>query len=505
MNGRYAIAVGLLTMVVATMAQAQSSSRLIPTDHWANQYIGRLRDRGYLGHLNPLVQPYSRIEVARALRDVDTDSVPPQVREWMALLQEEFWVESARVADAQAPNWGGYVVGDARASASKRLEPLRPIGDEDIWGRGRVGLWGETGPLAGEVRITGDMYWDDDPDGLDPGQRLGGRADHAYLSITAPFGWFAVGRLRQNWSTFGTKGLLVSDHAFSYPQLSLNVDLGPVTLRSLVGELGTIDGAKRWFAAHRLDYSKPNFTVSVGESVVFVPNSGGFSLRYLNPLEAFNFDRDTEPTDQRVNVGIDAQVWFRTGKFVLFGEGYLDDIDVRRSDGAEPTTYAFTLGARIPEVSQWLGVGAEYQQVSAWVYRTPNVNDRYSFLERGLGENFSDYDRITLKADVYPGVRGLELSPLIQIQRQGEGDFRDSIPPDPIYFASPNIFLGVKETTVRVGLRGRYQPFRFLWVAFDVGENFVRNENHVDGMNRSRFTGAGEIGARIDFPMRGGG
>ncbi len=505
MNWRIVLVTGLVLSMLPSVGRAQTGSHLIPTDHWSYHYVNRLRERGYLRQLNPLVQPYSRIEVARAMADVDVDSAPRNVRDWMALLQAEFGIELARVAGQEVPDWGGYVAGDTRGSTSQRLDPMRPLGDNGAWGRARVGVFGETGPLAGEVRITGDMYWNDDPDGIDPVQRLGGRTDHAYLSITAPFGWFAIGRMRQNWSALGTGGLLVSDEAFSYPQFNLNVGLGPVRLRSIIGELETLEGAKRWFAAHRLDYSKPNFTVSIGESVIQIPSSGGISLRYLNPLEAFNFDRDTEPTDQAVNVALDAQVWWRTGQFVFFGEGMLDDIDVRSSDGKEPTTYALTLGSRMPTVTQWLGVGLEYQRVSAWVYRTPNFNDQYSFLQRGLGANYSDYDRVTLTADVFLGVRGLELTPVLQYQRQGEGDFRDSIPPDPIYFASPTIFLGVKETTFRAGLRARYQPVRFLWIAVDVGESFIRNEQNVQGVNRSLFTAVGELGVQLDIPWRPGG
>ena len=94
---------------------------------------------------------------------------------------------------------------------------------------------------------------------MDPGQRTGGRTDHAYLSLSAPFGWLAVGRLRQNWGYLGSRGLLVSDHAFSYPEIALDVGIGTVRLRSIVAELETVDGAKRYFSAHRVDFSKPNF------------------------------------------------------------------------------------------------------------------------------------------------------------------------------------------------------------------------------------------------------
>ena len=87
-------------------------------------------------------------------------------------------------------------------------------------------------------------------------------------------------------------------------------------------------------------------------------------------------------------------------------------------------------------------------------------------------------------------------------RRQGEGDFRDSIPPRPEYLASPNLFLGTRETTIRFGIRGRYQPLRFFWFAWDIGENFVRNKNHVAGATKTEFEAVAEVGVRIDVPHR---
>src|SRR5574341_2440283 len=63
----------LVVLAVATSAgplrsqtaPAPGGSRYLPLDHWAYQYVTRLRERGYLGNLNPLAQPYRRLEVAR--------------------------------------------------------------------------------------------------------------------------------------------------------------------------------------------------------------------------------------------------------------------------------------------------------------------------------------------------------------------------------------------------------------------------------------------------------
>ena len=60
-----AFAIALCALPGGLGAQA---ARYLPTDHWTYEYIGRLRDRGMLTSLHPLVQPYRRIDIARGCR-----------------------------------------------------------------------------------------------------------------------------------------------------------------------------------------------------------------------------------------------------------------------------------------------------------------------------------------------------------------------------------------------------------------------------------------------------
>jgi hypothetical protein len=480
--------------------RASGGSVVVATDHWSYEYIRLLRERGYLGRLNPLVQPYRAADVAAALAEIDPDTVRQPVKGWVELLLEEYgWRNGA--PGAKDVRWGAMLAAGARASTSLRLDPLRPTGDAKAWPRWQGGAWVESGPVAAEARLLGDMYYNDDPDGIDPGQRRGGRSDLAYVSADFPVASVVLGRLARNWFLPGTGGMMVSDVATPYPQIGLELRFWRFAVRSFTGELDTYDGHKRYFSAHRIDYQTPNFVVSFGESSLYAPQSGALSFRFLNPLEPLFFDADNQPTDDTENLMLDLQTWYRTGSLTLYGEGLLDDIDVAPEGVAEPPVYGFTLGAKLASVTPWLGLGAEYQQISAWAYRTPNVIDEYSYLRRGLGQNYSDYDRVTVSADLFPPLRGLRLTPVFQLQRQGEGNFRDSMPGG-AYAGQPAVFLGVKETTYRVGLRGHYQPVRFVWVAWDAGANVIRNRDHVEGADETIFSAVGQLGVRLDFPLR---
>ena len=185
-----ALALGLWVLLWSVLPlftlQAQDvpikGSRRVATNNWSYQFMELLRERGYLSNLNPLVQPYRAQEVARSLVALDPDTLPEPVAGWVRLLRNEYWREVRLMEGETGPRWGVMAAAGARASTSGRLDVLRPAGtDGDIWPWYNLGGWLGAGPVVGEMRLLGDTYLSDDPDGLDPGQRRGGRTDHAYL------------------------------------------------------------------------------------------------------------------------------------------------------------------------------------------------------------------------------------------------------------------------------------------------------------------------------------
>jgi hypothetical protein len=488
-----------LTLCASPAAAQRTGSRFLPVDHWAYEQVATLRARGYLTNLNPLVQPYARLDVARGLAYLNPDSLRPPMAGWVRLLKAELAAELALLSGQSSPAWGLELMTGARGASSRRLDPARPTGSGGVWPWWRGGAWVEAGPLAAETRIYGDRYFRADPDGYDPGfdptARRGGRTDNAYVTVALPFGGIQAGHLVRNWGVVGSPGLVLSGWPTPYPQIALDVRVGKVVLRSVMAELDTVAASARHFIAHRLDYQTRDLVVSVGEATVYAHPT--FLLRFLNPFELLVLDQSDRPQQ---NLMLTAQIWLRRGRVVLYADGLLDDIDLApATPDPEPPQYGFTLGTRVVPSLAWLEIGAQYQQVGAWTYRTPNVVDRYSYFNRGLGANYSDYDRLSLWADVHPGVPGLRLSPVVTLQRQGEGNFRDSIPGG-TYWGRPAIFLGVTETTIRLALRGRYQPLRALWLEWDVGPSVVRDRGHVTGVRGTDFEGVGSIGLRLDFP-----
>jgi hypothetical protein len=162
-------------------------------------------------------------------------------------------------------------------------------------------------------------------------------------------------------------------------------------------------------------------------------------------------------------------------------------------------------------VTDRLDVGTEVDVISANSYRTDNRADEWSYLQRGLATNFSDYVRLEGHATWYP-TPGLEVEPALTWYRKGEGDFRRlrvTYAPGP-GGGIPSVLLGTVERTLRPSVSLRYQPvtldlfddsdLRFqAWIDADLGVNFIENADHVDGATDRRFVGLVRVFGQIAF------
>ena len=173
-------------------------SRILSLDSWIYEAIERLRSRGYLPGLNPLAQPYRRIDVAAELVGVDADTLQEPVAGWVRMLTRELAPELRRLSESEdevaAQRVGLQFLLGATASDSRRRDPLMPYRTSEneglkqrAWWSWAGGLWLETHNVAAETRLLRDTWFKDgrgDPDGRNPkGLKILGRTDNAYLTL----------------------------------------------------------------------------------------------------------------------------------------------------------------------------------------------------------------------------------------------------------------------------------------------------------------------------------
>ena len=487
-------------------------SRFLKLDSWAYEAIAGLHARGFLPALSALAQPYRRLDVAVGVRVIDTLALREPSATWVRRLRAELAPELERLDDAartgrSRERLGVEVAAGARVGDSRRLEPLIPWrGDATkawVYTNNGVGGWLETSNVVADVRVHDDRWYRErggDPDGRGPGGFYGaGRTDYAYLTLAYDWGSVLIGRVARNWAPLGTEGLMVGENPTPYPQLGLDLGRGRVSFRFLAGELDPIEQRNRYLVANRIDYTSPRLQLSVGEAALYAGH--GSTLRLINPVEFLFFDADAnqERRDITGNIVLNGTFWALLGRTSIYGELMLDDFDLRPrlhevDRPVEATSYGIHLGARHPGPADWVELGADYRRVAGWTYRTVAPSEKWTYLDRGLGDAFGDYDRLSLRADLFPDRPGLRLTPVVQLQRKGEGDPRVPMPGNGAVRGLRGMFQGVLERTTRAALQGRWQPVRAAFVDWDVGASRIRNAGHVRGKSETRFSYLARLG-----------
>jgi hypothetical protein len=146
--------------LVAAQDPGRIGSRILSLDSWTYETIERLLTRGYLPGLNPMIQPYRRIDVAAELADVDADTLPEPTAAWIRSLKEELALELERLLQSEDEAAGQragiqFLLG-GNAADSRRRHPLVPYRPTENEGR-EDRLWSFWGgwPVARDTQRRG--------------------------------------------------------------------------------------------------------------------------------------------------------------------------------------------------------------------------------------------------------------------------------------------------------------------------------------------------------------
>ncbi|PWN06132.1 capsule assembly Wzi family protein [Rhodohalobacter mucosus] len=523
------ISLGLFLLLAGTING--QSHRLVNTHSWQYEYIQRLQERGHLLQLNPTDLPYTEGEIREALRSVSLQDLGDREREWYNLLSERF---EARPVNIDSMRVGGLFEGGARRSSSDRLNVIDPSGDgEIILPRGKLNGYMEWKNWIGQAGVTFDWFYDIDPDGLDTADRLYIRSEETYLGYNGERVEFYVGRFDNHWSTYGRQGAFLTDNPRSFDQIQFKLGSEKLSFSTLVGELdnlrsdSTFTGQPsqtgsilRYIYMHRLDWSPfPNLKLSFIEAELYYSPNAGFSIRNLVPLHFMFFESDNLPKNVGANFILGGSVWYQSGKSTFYIQAMLDDLivenrsELRENDELIPTTYTINSSLKVADIADRFDMGLEADLVGANAYRSRRFQDQWTYAQRGLATNFSDYVRTKAYLTFYPEwSSGLKIEPAVTFYWKGTEDLRElrtSVGPDGSQI--PGILAGTIERTVRPSLNLRYQPagmklfgeendVRFnMWLDADIGVNYVENANNIEGDTTSPFIGLLRFFGQVTF------
>jgi hypothetical protein len=157
--------------------------------------------------------------------------------------------------------------------------------------------------------------------------------------------------------------------------------------------------------------------------------------------------------------------FIHTNRDRMADEGYL-----------EPLSTSIMASVYKTNLIAGLGVGLEGELVSSQVYHTDQTEGQWTYAQRGLATNFSDYIHLRGFIDYFADgwLPGLQLTPGIDLLWQGEQDIRKELQNYSVDF----VLIGQPEFTVRPSVVARFQNNSRWWAELDLGFNFIQHENH---------------------------
>ncbi len=494
------------------------ASPYLPLDRWEYPILEYWVSAGLIRSLSPVVKPWRRMDIARALRDLDASRLGAAEAGWLARLQASFEPELRLLASppGQAVHVGVELAAGAELASQTHRDLLRPelegeFSDAELMEDFRLGVDGAAGPVAGAFRVQRRGIYRHDaqyPGGrvvpkLDNvfGGEMSLRVEEGYLEFQSRYARVGFGSMYRDWGLPDLPGFLRSDYAYSQEEVSYRVGTDRIYLVGMFasyGDYGT--DTTHYVAIHRLEVRPTDdLLFSVSESSIHGGPGQSLSWKLVNPVGIWQIARtDGDPPYNKLGQ-IDA--WWRTGLgFNVYGSLLAD----ATNDNGSCCQMGGSLGVEVPRVAPGLLLRANFSAVQSLAY-TPNnmgVNrtwERYTVERIGIGWDKADLYLFSLAAEWFPMAR-LWLRPKVDVQVRGAFDIRDDRPPIEAYPDWPRILVGDAETTVRPALEGRWRsdgrwPLEVDW---DVGVNFISDYANVAGDGRTEFVG--NLAVRLRTP-----
>ena len=475
----------LLAMAGNAAAQA---SPYVPLDDPGLPFVEHLIARGDVADPSPMVRPFRRADIQRALAQADSAGTGDTVL--IARMLDRYTdVDSV-------PSWRIEPRIGVQAFSHARRDPLHPAGPDGVQPYGELGLEAVFGNLALVSRPVVEPRLIDDPDW--PGRKdieVAGRQSEAYISAQFRWARLLYGQLDRNWGPTGLPGIPLSNYSYGRPELGFEVGTGSLRLQALASDLrDERDSAgalvHRYFFAHRLGARlSRRLSLALWETVVFAGVDRTYQARLRNPL-SLSFLENAYGLGEETNsmLGLDLE-WKLGRRFTLQSQLALDDLTYKNRGAPDrnPDRWALTLAAFGP-LGQRYAWRAFYTQASSLAFRTfDNQFQDFTDAGVGIGRNFADDDQLTIQVTMPVAPRWL-LSPELTILRQGEGNLNASYPSGTALGSTPEIFIGTIERTYRAAVRvnGSLPHFR---ISADLGYHRIMNHNHIEGRTLSRFEG----------------
>jgi len=505
-------------------AEPSAASPYLPLDHWAYPALDLWIARGDISTLSPMTRPYRISEIVRAVAAIR----PRRLSRTEAQLRDRLLLELGPSPDRRRRERDGArsrdrgrraaangpaavrvdlgIMAGGRYVSQTHPDPLQPVldgkfGENRVLEEAELVIRGSSPYVAGGVRMRRDGIYRYDP--RFPGGQvtppreipvfsdLSLRAEEAYLELQIPYFRLSFGRLDRNWGPAPIDGFLRSANPYSEDEIGYRLGTDRVFLIGTVAAPGDFRGdTARYLSAHRLEVRPSDrLAIAVSEAVLHGGPDGRFRFALVNPISVWQIAVDEAEAPHNKLGQVD--VWWRATDGLALNGSVLADATNREGSCCQ---LGGSVGLELTRLAPGLRVGAQFTAIQSLAYRTARPWEEYSLDGVGLGWDKSDFWLASLGADWF-ATPMLRLSPRIDLQRKGEGDFRQLRPPPEDLPDQPRILSGIVETTIRPALGGQWRRPGTIDIAaeWDVGVSLITDYAHLAGDDRTEFTGSAAV------------
>lgn len=489
-------------------AAPASASPYLSLDHWSYPALDLWIARGDIVDLSPMTRPYRISEVVRAIRKLRRGRLSPTETEIRDRILHEL-APSAR-GDGDIRVDLGLEAG-GRYVSQTHPDPLQPVldgryGEDRILEEAELVIRGGSPYVAGGVRMRRDGIYRYDPrfpDGQVTPRReipvfddLSLRAEEAYLELQLPYFRLSFGRLDRNWGPATVDGFLRSANPYTEDEIGYRLGTDRVFLVGTIAAPEDVRGdTVRYLSMHRLEVRPSDrLAIAVSEAALHGGPDGRFRFSLVNPISVWQIAVD-EAEAQHNKLG-QVDIWWRATDGLALNGSLLADATNREGSCCQ---LGGSVGLELTRLAPGLRLGAQFTAIQSLAYRTARPWEEYSLDGVGLGWDMSDFWLATLQADWF-ATPMLRLSPRLDVQRRGEGDFRQLRPLPEDLPDQPRILSGIVETTIRPALGGQWRRPGTIDVAaeWDLGVSMITDYAHSAGDNRTELTGS--VAVRLYTP-----
>lgn len=511
---RYLTLIFACLVLVSSDVIAQKGS-FIPLEHWSYHTIERLQRRGVLLDLSPTNLPYTYGELKNAVAQISDEEGD----------KYQDWIEDLRLLVTENDRSAGLFLESAISGLnSERKDLLRPKStDTQVLSMVHARAFFEDSGVIAQIGGRHDLFYDEDPDGLDAGNRLIARNDETYLGYQkGEQNTFRIylGRFKNHWGRLRETALLISDNPNSYDHLNIKFSYKDFSFTSIYGELDSWSTRigytgragnrgsgesetpiRRYISAHRLDWRpSKHFAMTFMESALISGPNAGLSLRYLNPLSNFVLMVDNSPKNEENNGLIAGILWMQKNDLTVHGQLLIDDLDLKFGD--EPGSVAIT-GSAVYAGSPLADLGLKFDMVSGRSYNSEQAEGQYLYLLRGLATQFSDYVQVGAYAEFFPKMLngGYLRASLDFLKRGNQEIIARPYPEDDLSFILSDPSISVLRPSMQVFFR----PNQWSQLDLDLGLNYGINQDPSEWSNGTMEDGnslsfIGKLQLGIELP-----